>query len=92
MTAAMKNVSAAKLATKPSGFNAATETASANHTARARPIFCHSTRSALFSRHTLETTSTPESAAIAMPYHKGKKPGPGPSGPRYSHCRAWTMM
>src|SRR5512134_923777 len=29
---------------------------------------------------------------MQMPYHSGKNPGPGPSGPRYSQPRASTMM
>src|SRR5206468_6949654 len=67
--------------------------ASASQVVSARPSLVQSIafpRAAPLLR--FETMSSTESPRIAMPYQSGKKPAPGPSGPRYSHCRAWITM
>jgi hypothetical protein len=91
MTATMKKVSAASDTKKPTTLRAATQTANAAQVANARPAPAHSILSeSLLLR--LEITSASDSAAMAMPYHSGKNPGPGPSGPRYSQRAASETM
>src|SRR5258708_320162 len=93
MTATIKEVSSAKLITKPSGLNNATDTARASQVENARTSLAQSIAlPRADARLKCETISSTASPSIAMPYQRGKKPAPGPSGPRYSHCRAWTMM
>src|SRR5262245_43642717 len=91
MTATMKKVSTASETKKPTTSSSATQPAKAAQVAKARPAPAHSplTESLLL---TLEITSASDSAAMAMPYHSGKNPGPGPSSPRYSQPAACTMM
>ena len=91
MTATMKNVSAPSDTKNPTTLSSPTQVANAAHAASAREAPAHSTLSeSLVLR--LEITSASDSAAMAIPYHSGKNPGPGPSLPRYSQRAECTMM
>ncbi len=93
MAATMKKVSSAKLSRNPSGLDSATDTARASQTASARPtrgqaiLFFSEGRCLKW-----DAMSTTASAAIAIPYHVGKNPAPGPSSPIYSQREATTTM
>src|SRR3977135_4195858 len=89
----MKEVSSAKLRTNPTGVKSDTEAARANQVENARPRRVQSTAFPRAEpRLRCETMSSAESPRIATPYQSGKNPAPGPSAPRYSHCRAWMTM
>src|SRR5215470_14266816 len=91
-TATMKKVRSAKLTAKPTSLHAATDAAKASHAAADRPALRQSIPPPPGFRSALEATRARDSATIAMPYQSGKNPAPGPSGPRYSHCRASRTM
>src|SRR5687767_13029403 len=91
ITATIKKVSAAKETRNPASLSAATDAASAPQVLNARPAPDQSILSSSFPFR-LETMRKSDRAAIAMPYQSGKKPGPGPSAPRYSQRDAAKMM
>src|SRR5687767_15011991 len=85
----MKKVSSAKAGRKPISLNAAHIAANAVQVASARGASDQSILAWVFRE---EITSRSDKALIAIPYQSGKKPGPGPSCPRYSQREAVTMM
>src|SRR5688572_17492949 len=91
ITATMKKVSAAKETRNPASLSAATDAASAAQALNARPAPDQLILSPSFSFR-LEAMRKSDRAAIAMPYQSGKKPGPGPSAPRYSQRDAAKTM